>query len=299
MISPLPFQSRFLARIGDLAPFRQLLDLVPDVAFFMKDRAGRFVMHNRRSCEFFRMHDERPILGKTDYDFFEKDRAALYVQGDQEVMRTGRPIVNALAPAPESSDKMIVYSKVPVYDKRGRVIGVAGIHRVVDGLKDTPHWYGRFSEALKHIHRHYDAEIDLAALAARAGVSQSQLERRFRQLLGTSPGEYVLRVRINASRSLLEATDRTIADIALSVGFYDHSHFTRTFRRLMSCSPRQYRDSHRQRAAQISAARCTSFPEPCSCKARGRPGPASGSAPAPVSPHAKRRSVRPHRRSPH
>ncbi len=249
MIPPLQFQRQFLDRIGNLAPFRQLLDLVPDVAFFMKDRAGRFVMHNRRSCEFFQISSEREVLGKTDYDFFSHDRAELYVRGDREVMETGRPIINAIAPAPEESDKIIVYSKVPVYGKNGRVIGVAGIHRIVDGLKDTPRWYGRFSEVLKHIHRHYDAEIDLAGLAAQAGVSQSQLERRFRQLLGTSPGEYVLHVRINASRTLLETTDRTIADIALSVGFYDHSHFTRTFRRLMSCSPKQYRDHHRQQAA--------------------------------------------------
>ena len=248
-MTPQQFQKQFLARIGDIGPFRQLMDLVPDVAFFMKDRAGRFVMHNRRSCEFFQKSHEREILGKTDYDFFSKEHAALYVQGDQEVMKTGRPIVNALAPAPETSDQMIVYSKVPVYDKRRHVIGVAGIRRVVDGLRDTPQWYGRFSGVLKRIHQHFAEELDIAALAAEAGVSQSQLERRFRQLLGTSPGEYILRVRVSASRSLLENTDRTIADIALAVGFYDHSHFTRTFKRMMSCSPKQYRDGHRQQAA--------------------------------------------------
>ncbi len=61
--------------------------------------------------------------------------------------------------------------------------------------------------------------------------------------------DLILRVRVSASRSLLENTDRTIADIALAVGFYDHSHFTRTFKRMMSCSPKQYRDGHRQQAA--------------------------------------------------
>jgi AraC-like DNA-binding protein len=247
---PNRFQTDFLSKIDELSPFRQLLDLVPDVAFFMKDRAGRFVMQNRRACEFCQVSHERETLGKTDYDFFPKDRAALYVQGDQVVMRTGKPIVNAIAPAPENSDQMIVYSKVPVYGKNRRVIGVAGIHRIVEGLRGTPDWYGRFSKVIDHIHRHCGDALDLAGLAALAGVSQSQLERRFRQLLGTSPGEYLLRVRINASRSLLETTDRTIADIALSAGFYDHSHFTRTFRRLMSCSPKQYRDHHRQQATR-------------------------------------------------
>ena len=89
-MTPLQFQKQFLGRIGDIAPFRQLMDLVPDVAFFMKDHAGRFVMHNRRSCEFFRKSHEHEILGKTDYDFFSNEHAALYVQGHQEVMNSGR-----------------------------------------------------------------------------------------------------------------------------------------------------------------------------------------------------------------
>ena len=245
-MKPERFQKEFLARIGDWAPFRHLLDLVPDVAFFMKDRAGRFVMQNRRACEFCQANHERETLGKTDYDFFPKDRAALYVQGDQEVMQNGRPIINAIAPAPENSDKMIVYSKVPVNGRDGSIIGVAGIHRIVDGFRDTPQWYGRISKVIDHIHKHYGEELDIGGLAALAGISQSQLERRFLQLLGTSPGEYILRVRVSASRALLEATDRTIADIALTVGFYDHSHFTRTFKRMMSCSPKAYRDHHRQ-----------------------------------------------------
>lgn len=239
------FQADFLAKIGDLTSFRQLLDLVPDVAFFMKDRAGRFVLQNQRACEYCQVNHERETIGKTDYDFFPNDRAALYVQGDQQVMRSGKPILNAIAPAPEASDKMIVYSKVPVYDKQRRVIGVAGMHRIVDGLRDTPAWYGRFSKVIDHIHKHYAEELELAGLARQACVSQSQLERRFRRLLGTSPGEYVLRVRVSASRTLLETTDRTLADIALAVGFYDHSHFTRTFRRMMSCSPKAYRLLHR------------------------------------------------------
>ena len=132
-MKPERFQKEFLARIGDWAPFRHLLDLVPDVAFFMKDRTGRFVMQNRRACEFCQANHERETLGKTDYDFFPKDRAALYVQGDQEVMQNGRPIINAMAPAPENSDKMIVYSKVPVNGRDGRIIGVAGIHRILRG----------------------------------------------------------------------------------------------------------------------------------------------------------------------
>jgi len=53
-----------------------------------------------------------------------------------------------------------------------------------------------------------------------------------------------LRVRITAARTLLETSDRTIADIACETGFYDHSHFTRTFKRIVGISPGLYRKNH-------------------------------------------------------
>ena len=45
------FKKDFLARLGDASPFEHLLDLLPDVAFFIKDRRGRFVLNNRRATE--------------------------------------------------------------------------------------------------------------------------------------------------------------------------------------------------------------------------------------------------------
>lgn len=240
------FRRDFLSRIGDAGPFRQLLDLLPDVAFFMKDRRSRFVMQNRRSCEFCRVASEAQAIGKTDYDFYPRDRAELYVRGDRQVMETGVPIINAIAPAPEAegSDRLIIYSKVPVRDRRGRIIGVAGIHRRIEGLRAAPHAYGKLSRAIQQIHREYAGRLSARKLAAAAGVSHSQFDRRFRRLFGTTPREYLLRVRVNAACRLLEDTDRTVTDIAQEVGFYDHSHFSRTFRRIMGVAPQRYRRMH-------------------------------------------------------
>ncbi len=238
------FQQAFFSRINDLRPFKQLMDLIPDVAFFLKDTEGRFVMQNRHACEYCQAATELETIGRTDFDYFPHRRAALYVKGDKEVMESGRPIINAVAPAPENSSKMIVYSKVPVYDTENQVIGVAGIHRVIDGLRDTPAWYGSLSRVIRHIHESYSQELTLTELAKMAHISQSQLERRFRQLLATTPSAYILQVRIDASRTLLETTDRTIADIAQSVGFYDHSHFTRSFQKIMRLTPKAYRRRH-------------------------------------------------------
>ncbi|OQC30298.1 MAG: Transcriptional activator NphR [Verrucomicrobia bacterium ADurb.Bin070] len=53
-----------------------------------------------------------------------------------------------------------------------------------------------------------------------------------------------MRVRINAACRLLTETDHSVTGIAGEVGFYDQSHFSRTFTRLMGLSPLKYRKRH-------------------------------------------------------
>jgi AraC-like DNA-binding protein len=240
------YQAEFLEQIGDHRPFKQLLDLLPDVAFFMKDRQGRFVMQNRRSCEYCRVELESETIGKTDYDFWPQDRAELYVAGDRQVMETGEPIINAIAPAPEDvgSDRLIIYSKVPVRDREGKIIGIAGTHREVEGVRSLPGKFGQLSRAVQLLHQQYAEPLSTPQLAAIAGLSRSQFERVFHRLFGTSPMDYLLRVRVNAACRLLENTEQKCTDIALQCGFYDHSHFSRIFQRIMGIPPQSYRQRH-------------------------------------------------------
>jgi AraC-like DNA-binding protein len=240
------FQASFLRRIGDFQTFQQLLELLPDVAFFMKDRQGRFVMQNRRACEYCRVGSEAETLGKTDYDFWSPQLAGLYVAQDRKVMKTGEPIINALTLAPEDigSDHLVIYSKVPVRDRRQRIIGIAGIHREVEGLRTPPRQFGQLSKAVERMHRDFAEPLTTPKLAAIAGLSRSQFERVFHRLFGASPREYLLRLRVNAASRLLTDTDRKCTDIALATGFYDHSHFSRVFQRIMGISPQHYRRRH-------------------------------------------------------
>jgi AraC-like DNA-binding protein len=239
-------QQDFLKLTGNnIHHFKALFDLIPDVAFFMKDTEGRFVMNNRRACAFCRVKQESETYGKTDHDFFSKEQADEYVRGDQEVIRTGKPIINEICAAPGVTDQLIVYSKVPVYNSKKKIIGVAGIHRIIDGLRDIPQWQGRFAQSVDYIHKNFGKPIRTEHLAKLAGVSKRQLDRRFIRLFNANPNEYLQRVRIQAARELLEKSDRTITDIAQACGFYDHSHFTKTFKLIMSCTPFSYRKSHR------------------------------------------------------
>ena len=98
-------------------------------------------------------------------------------------------------------------------------------------------------QALHTMHRRYAENLQVADLAA-ASLSKSQFNRKFQRMFATTPREYLLRVRINAACRLLEATDLTITAIALETGFFDHSHFTRIFRRIMNITPGAYRQRH-------------------------------------------------------
>lgn len=232
-----------LAQLADPTPLLQLMDLLPDVGFFVKDREGRFLFNNRRACETCGVASEAETLGRTDHDFWPKARADIYAEGDRAVLTTGTPIINAIEPDPGGVDgtSLIIVSKVALRDRRGRIIGVAGIHRRVDGLQVPSRTYDRLARAVEALHRRYTEPLDSVDLARLAGLSRSQFDRHFQRLFGTTAHEYLLRVRVEAACRRLESEDTPLTELALALGFYDHSHFSRTFRRLMGVRPSDYR----------------------------------------------------------
>lgn len=236
----------FLNRISSASQLLSLFDLLPDVSFFIKDRKGRFIALNRGGCEYCGVKSSHEAFGKTDRDFFPAGRAAEYMADDSAVMASGKPILNRLEAAPEreGSPRLVVTNKIPLRDSHGRVIGVAGFSRRVEQVRCAPGAMKKLASTVDHIHRNHGEPITTEGLARRAGLSLRQFERTFRRALGTSPRQYILRVRIESACSLLSETDDTIASIAQKCGFYDHAHFTRAFISLISVSPSQFRREH-------------------------------------------------------
>jgi AraC-like DNA-binding protein len=74
-----------------------------------------------------------------------------------------------------------------------------------------------------------------------ANLPPSTLYRRFRRSTGSSPMDYLRRLRIAEAQSLLLASDQPIAEVAGAVGFTDPFHFSRLFRRYAGLSPRAFR----------------------------------------------------------
>ena len=88
--------------------------------------------------------------------------------------------------------------------------------------------------------------ISLADLAAVAGLSSFHFLRSFKGSLGTTPARYVLDRRIERAKILLRNGGLTVAEVGISVGFEEVSHFSRAFRRMVGFAPSAFRRSVQQ-----------------------------------------------------
>ncbi|MBT3569665.1 MAG: helix-turn-helix transcriptional regulator [Opitutae bacterium] len=79
-----------------------------------------------------------------------------------------------------------------------------------------------------------------------SGMSVSQFGRRFRRAFGSSPHQYLLRLRVNAAARLLIETSQTIAAIAQDCGFHDHAHLCRNFGKIMNVTPSTFRSRQKE-----------------------------------------------------
>ncbi|MCA8962525.1 MAG: helix-turn-helix transcriptional regulator [Planctomycetes bacterium] len=102
-----------------------------------------------------------------------------------------------------------------------------------------PSWGDRVVDYLR---AHYlDATPTLEELGRIAGVHPSHLARAFRAWQGCTVGDYLRRLRVDAATRRLMATREPLAEIALSAGFYDQSHFGRLFKTTHGVTPAEFR----------------------------------------------------------
>jgi two-component system response regulator YesN len=97
--------------------------------------------------------------------------------------------------------------------------------------------------------RNFASRVSAREVAAAAGLSVSRALHLFKQESGVTLSAYVARQRIDYALYLLKNTDRTMAGIASECGFFDQSHFTRTFRALEGEPPLRYRRRLQERLA--------------------------------------------------
>jgi transcriptional regulator GlxA family with amidase domain len=104
---------------------------------------------------------------------------------------------------------------------------------------------GPIRAVVSAVHAGPGAHLAIGDLAARAGLSPRQLQRRFTAELGVPPGEYVERVRIEAARRALAGGDDPVEVVARRCGFGTAETLRRAFHRHLNVAPSEYRDRFR------------------------------------------------------
>lgn len=222
-----------------------LFDELPNVVFFAKDRAGRYVQANRTLVERCGKQHKRELLGRRAEEVFPGPLGAGYAAQDRMVVQTGIAIRDRLELHlyPGRGQGWCLTCKTPRRDDRGGVVGLVGISRDLHRPDERHPEYQPLVRAVEHLRTRFDQPLRIAAVARRAGISMDRFERQARQVFHLTPRQLLAQARLDAASRLLRETDRSVADIAHACGYTDHSAFSRQFRAMVGSTPRAYREA--------------------------------------------------------
>ena len=97
----------------------------------------------------------------------------------------------------------------------------------------------RIKSAVSYINDNYQNKLSLEEIALSCNLSKSEFCRYFKRMMHRTPFDYVTDLRVRKSTELLDK-GTSVTEAAMSSGFFDSSYYTKTFKRYMGCTPREY-----------------------------------------------------------
>ncbi|MCC6694653.1 MAG: PAS domain-containing protein [Candidatus Hydrogenedentes bacterium] len=115
---------------------RTLIDNLPDY-IYAKDAESRFILNNSAHLRLLRAKSPEDVAGKSDYDMFPRELASQYYEDEQEIIRSGHPLVNREESVitEEGERRWLLTTKVPLCDADGVPVGLVGMSRDITGRK--------------------------------------------------------------------------------------------------------------------------------------------------------------------
>lgn len=239
----LVFDRRFFRAHPLAASVLELFEHLPEVVFYAKDAAGRFVAANSTMLATKELRDPAELLGRTDRDFHPPALAEAYMREDRAILESGRPLPNQSWLVIDRAGRPGWFrsSKTPLLAGSGKVVGVGGVRYAISSREDRLAQFQNLAAAVQHLERHHAEPVSTAQLAKLAGLSVTHFNRRFAEIFRQSPRQFLISFRVEKARHLLATTDLSIGEVSARTGFFDQSHFTRHFRKLTGLTPIRYR----------------------------------------------------------
>ena len=223
-----------------------LMDMLPDTLFFVKDLNGKYIFVNKAFTKTL-LSDKESIIGKTDHDLFGPELASQYQEDDNALLKNSTRIIEKteLVTYRPSVVRWYLTTKIPVFDTKGTVIGLAGITRpsLIHKEPERTGIMSSLSKAVTYIYDNKFKPLFIDEIAAYSGISISTLERSFKKHFNCSPGKFVTQVKVSTACELLGDPSYSINEVCYKMGYSDPVVFTRIFKREMKVPPSAYRKS--------------------------------------------------------
>ena len=215
------------------------------------DRNQRLVGANRAARTWLLLDDHRLRAGVSLWSLFERD-PALFRRQDPGDIPTRLIIAGsdetwpALVTPPERNSGARQTTASAALHARPRLDLLGALRR----LEPPPQARGGLPPGAarrvrEYVEVHLSESIDLAALAAIAGLSVFHFARAFKQSAGVTPHHFLVKRRVERAQEMLARTELPLPEVALATGFSDQSHLARHFRQLLGMTPGQFRRSMR------------------------------------------------------
>ena len=106
----------------------------------------------------------------------------------------------------------------------------------------------RFCRKLERIvnARLRNPNLNIDIIAAQFGIGRTNFYRKVRELMGTSPNDYLRKCRMERAAELLNNSESTVSEVCVQVGIPDAQYFSRVFKAYFGVSPSIYREQHNQ-----------------------------------------------------
>ncbi len=221
-----------------------VLATTPHVMFCVKDLDGRYIAANRAFAERAGVAGAGEVIGRSAHDLFPAELADGYAAQDAAVLESGHVLTNELEfiTRPDGTIGWYLTSKSRLVDAGGRPSGIVSVSVDLRTPADAAAPHHGLARAVEFARGHLAESATVGDMAAAAGLSVSQLERAMSRVLGLSPKQLMLRLRLEQAIAELDATDDSIATVAQRCGYYDQSAFNRHFMRVVGMSPGAYRN---------------------------------------------------------
>jgi len=142
---------------------KTLMDNLPD-NIYLKHRESRFIAVTRAAIAWFGLKDPADLLAKTDADLFAPVHAQAALRDEQEILRTGRPLVNVEEKEtwPDGRETWVSTTKLPLRDSNGEIIGTFGLSRDITGKKQAEEKLAALARELRAKNKALEEDLAMA-----------------------------------------------------------------------------------------------------------------------------------------